>query len=149
MPIINFDTNTVVDMGLIGEIANAVNKHDELLISFTNSALSGVEEFETDASIKRYFDPSTMAIQAGRELISFDSGDGITEITFPAEFTSDPIVTVTRGQRKSGSVPFFIHVSEVNTSSFTVEFERYDKRTSGSNAAASIFVNWIAIGQRV
>lgn len=148
--IINFDSTSVIDMGTIQEIANAVNRHDELLVSFTNSAADAVPETTDGTDIKRYYDPSSNAIMFGTYTLNIALSKGEATISFPANFASKPIVTATRAQVDSGKAPYFIQVSEVSTSSFKVEVERYDARVDGAKTyTGTLLVDWIAIGTKV
>lgn len=150
MAIIDFDTSAVIDMGLIQQIANAVNRHDDILISFTNDSSSAIEETVTETSVKRYFDPSSSAIMFGQETLNVSNSVAAGTITFPSSFLAAPTVTVTRAMNERGADPWHLWVSEVGTDSFFLEGQRYDNLLPNRETVnGTIVVYWMAIGSKV
>lgn len=147
--IINFDSNSVIDMSVMQEIANAVNKHDDLLVSYTNSLSSAVAEIEDIGSIRKIVDFSVNMILYGQEKIEIQGGVSVdgSRISFTTNFASGtkPIVIASVGHGTKG-IQYYLSTYSVDNEGFSIKAVRTE---TGDEFEGSLFINWIAIGNKI
>lgn len=134
---VNLTNNSVIDIGLIQTIAEAVNDHDERLVQLSSNATSG--------AVDNIFDFSRDIIAFGILNLSLTAGEGHTTVTMPYTFGGVPVVTATPSLYADNSNAWAIAISNITTHTFEVRVER---NATGATGTGSIIIQWIAIGVR-
>lgn len=145
--IVDFDSNTVIDMGVISKIADAINKQDDVLSALTSNLSLGVSSNVTQTTQQYVFDLARTTIMFGRIPVAITNGEALGQtILYYTSFKSPPIVVATASFDTNSQFIIATTVMNVNTSSFDVSVKNV---LDTSTAFGTVYINWIAIGEKV
>lgn len=154
--IISFDSNSVIDMGVLQTIANAINKHDDAINTLTNNMASSVAPTKGDNRYASVFDFSSNLIQWGRKRVTINNGSSVNgtsaetlqeSIEFPTMFGNATTPIVVASAKFSGAQPAAVAVvtiGQISTDSFYFRVDITNDTTFASHG--TVDVDWIAIG---
>lgn len=149
--IINFNSNSIIDIGVMQTIANAINKHDDALNALTNNMSYATPPLTDTNLYASAFDFASNAIQWGHLRVNMTKGTSVgpsktTEVTvsFPSSFNGSPIVVATA--KYSGVVPAAVAVVTVGATTSNNFKIRVDVTNDSTPGDGTVDVNWIAIG---
>jgi hypothetical protein len=145
--IISFDSNSIIDMGTMQTIANAINKHDDALGALTNNMASSIVPVTNTNLLAAIFDFSSSMIQYGHSRLSLTAGTTRTvdhKIDFASAFKGNPIViTTAQLQRSIPNVVVVTTLGYIGPSYFHIQADITNDSTPPS---LDVDINWIAIG---
>lgn len=145
--IVDFDSNTVIDMGVISKLADAINKQDDVLSALTTNLSLGVSSNVSGTTQQYVFDLARTTIMFGRYPVAISTGEALGQsVLYYTSFKSPPIVVATASFDTQSSFILATTVSNVSTDKFDVSIKNV---LDTSTAYGNVYVNWIAIGEKV
>lgn len=158
--IITYDSNTVIDIAAMQKIANAVNTHDDILTQYINSAIYSISPQVNTKEYRYIFDPSKIMIQYGRiwiDVLTAEPGFAVAEpVKYLTDFASGTLPFVVASPSWTDVGPSAGSMTYDNTPSWTVGVSNVDStkftitahNAKGKYGTSSIYVNWIAVGEK-